>query len=504
MAGDDTRRTAIFASVFAFVGSGCLLVLELVAARLIAPDLGVSLYTWTSVIGVVLGGVSLGNFLGGRIGDRWPSRQSLAWVYLAGSASTALVLVVSRSVEAFELPNSAPAMLQVLWVTAVLFFVPSTVLGIPTPILTRLSLRSVDGSARVVGRVQAAATLGSITGVFLTGFGLISWFGVRHVIAGVAVVLLIMSVCAALPRSLLAIGATAVVALSVGVAAVTTSSPCTRESDYYCIRVASAPVEEGTRPVDAPAPRELYLDHLLHSTFDPVDPNNLGYGYEQAYARVVQAMWPDARSLDSFFVGGGGFVFPRYMERNYGGRLTVAEIDPEVTAVAREQLGFTPSSRMRVVGADARRELASLAERERFDVVFGDAFNDYAVPYHLTTREFHELVAERLAPDGAYVMNLVDGENHGLLRSEVATLRETFSNVGVLIPATGWPPVADRDTFVIVAANRPLPAGLLLVSLDALDAFLANGRRVVLTDDYAPVDQMLAPVFDAAMRRPDF
>jgi len=66
--------------VFAFFGSGCLLVLELVAARLIAPTLGVSLYTWTSVIGVVLGGVSLGNYLGGRLADRWPNRAALGLV----------------------------------------------------------------------------------------------------------------------------------------------------------------------------------------------------------------------------------------------------------------------------------------------------------------------------------------------------------------------------------------------------------------------------------------
>ena len=66
------------AVVLAFVGSGCLLILEIVAGRLLAPTVGVSLYTWTSVIGVVLAGVSLGNYLGGRLADRWP-RPLDAW-----------------------------------------------------------------------------------------------------------------------------------------------------------------------------------------------------------------------------------------------------------------------------------------------------------------------------------------------------------------------------------------------------------------------------------------
>ena len=55
-----------------FVASCCTLILELVAGRILAPFIGVSLYTWTSIIGVVLAGISLGNYLGGRIADRWP------------------------------------------------------------------------------------------------------------------------------------------------------------------------------------------------------------------------------------------------------------------------------------------------------------------------------------------------------------------------------------------------------------------------------------------------
>ena len=49
----DRRRIALYA-VVVFVSSALLLVLEIVAARLIAPHVGVSLYTWSAVIGVVL------------------------------------------------------------------------------------------------------------------------------------------------------------------------------------------------------------------------------------------------------------------------------------------------------------------------------------------------------------------------------------------------------------------------------------------------------------------
>ena len=117
------------AVVLAFVGSGCLLILEIVAGRLLAPTVGVSLYTWTSVIGVVLAGVSVGNFLGGRLADRAPDRSTVALIYVAGSVASLAILGLVHFVDTLELPSGAPAILQVLWLNAVLFFVPSTILA---------------------------------------------------------------------------------------------------------------------------------------------------------------------------------------------------------------------------------------------------------------------------------------------------------------------------------------------------------------------------------------
>src|SRR5262249_7150821 len=145
--------------VFAFLGSGCLLVLELVAGRLLAPTLGVSLYTWTSVIGIVLAGVTAGNFLGGRIADRYPSQSTLALIYVAGCLSSLAILALVHYVADLALPSGFPVTVQVLWLNAVLFFVPSTIIAAATPLLTRLSLHTVDEAGRVVGRIQAAAAL---------------------------------------------------------------------------------------------------------------------------------------------------------------------------------------------------------------------------------------------------------------------------------------------------------------------------------------------------------
>ena len=88
--------------------------------------------------------------------------------------------------------------------------------------------------------------------------------------------------------------------------------------------------------------------------------------------------------------------------------------------------------------------------------MLGDAFNDIAVPYHLTTKEFNEKVADHLSPRGLYLVNVVDGKDYDFLRSFIDTLTKTFRNVG-LMTVPGQAVQGERATFVVVAANRQLP-----------------------------------------------
>ena len=292
--GGDLRPLP-FPEVFAFLGSGCLLVLEIVAGRIIAPSVGVSLYTWTSVIGVVLAGLALGNWLGGRIADTRPGRTTLSALYLGGAAGTALILFFARDVSAFTAPTSWSAILQVLWITGLMFFIPSILLGTPTPMIVKLSLSSLDSTGRVVGRIQAAATAGSIAGVFLTGFALISWFGTRAIVAGVVVLLLLLAALshpyltdtsrvAKAVRRQPALGIVPVVVLVAALGlAMSAKSQCIKESNYFCIDVG--PDQTGQY-------RELRLDLLIHGIVDPQNPAELIYPYEKLYQQVTEATFP--------------------------------------------------------------------------------------------------------------------------------------------------------------------------------------------------------------------
>jgi MFS family permease len=195
--GDPDPRDARplrFPGAFAFLANGALLVLELVAGRVIAPTVGVSLYTWTAVIGVVLAGLSLGSWIGGEIADRRPGRSVLSLQFLLSALAAALILVFESNLDSVAAPFTWPQIWQVIWVSAVVFFLPSVLIGTVTPMIVKLSLNSLDVAGRVVGRIRAAAELGAIVGVFATGFVLIEPFRTRTIVAGVAIVLALLGV----------------------------------------------------------------------------------------------------------------------------------------------------------------------------------------------------------------------------------------------------------------------------------------------------------------------
>ncbi|MCL7451879.1 MAG: fused MFS/spermidine synthase [Anaerolineae bacterium] len=492
-----------------FVSSGCIMILELVAGRIIAPYVGVSLYTWTSVIGVVLAGISLGNYLGGWLADRSASLRLLGGILLlAGLASCGILAVDALG---GRLPGNWPIVVEILVLTAALFLVPCIILGTISPIVAKLAVRDLARTGRTVGRIYAAGSVGSIAGTFATGFVLISWLGTHIIVWGVAVTLLLMGLLF-LVRGQLVWMALGTLLLAGGTLLVTQqgwlSGPCTRETNYFCIKV-----HEEER--DGGAVQILTLDRLVHSYTSLDDPTKLVYGYEQIYAELTAYRAQSDDHLAALFIGGGGYTFPRYMEALYpGSDIHVVEIDPGVTAVAHDLLGLSQDSAIVTYNQDARFFLEQ-PPVSTYDLVMGDAFNDFSVPYHLTTKGFNDRVRAWLAADGLYFVNIIDGPRSDFLRAYIHTLRQTFRHVYVAPTIESWRE-ATRSTFVLIASDAPLDL-TALESLDAGDGFallaerilsprevdslLDEGRLVTLTDRYAPVDQMLAPVFREEVSR---
>jgi spermidine synthase len=224
----------------------------------------------------------------------------------------------------------------------------------------------------------------------------------------------------------------------------------------------------------------------------------------RAIAAATDTAFPAGRELAAYHLGGGGLTLPRFLSVVRPGTASVvSEIDPGVVELDEQRLGLTTGPDLEVRVEDARLGLRRLDADSR-DLVVGDAFGGVSVPWHLTTREAVADIARVVRPRGIYAANLIDHGPLGFARAEVATIREAFAHVAVLAdPVTLERGRGAGGNIVVVASDAPLDVPALRSALAArdltwgvvdgaaLDAWVADAT--VLTDDHAPVDQLLTP-----------
>lgn len=575
-------RDLRLAYAIVFLASFCGMTLELTASRVLALELGVSLFTWTGIIGVMLAGTAFGNLTGGLLADfmnkpgrgRNPRIALAATLILAGGG-TVLLFVTRFLISEFAPFAEWEPLYQVLGWTFSLFFLPMFLLGMVSPQVIRLSMPDVAHAGQVAGRIYAWSTGGAIAGTFATGYLLLSQLGTNATLLGVAAVLVFTSllIMRVWENSVLLYLASVVIGGVTGGLILNYRGErdpflvVKTESNYYTIRVTVDRTyfvdDEGNRYYRPTGFLNLSLDMLLHSSVDPAHPEILHYTHEYVQMEFVEAARLQTEQPHVLVIGGGGYTFPRYvMEVMPEARMDVVEIDPAVTQVAKEYLGLKDYPGLNIYHMDGRQYVAEVAAPGSYDVVVQDAVNDLSVPAHLLTKEYNDAVRAVLRPGGVYLLTVIDAIEYGQLwRAAMHTLRQTFSHVELL--GADEINVRDRQVFVIYASERPLdldqlrlgaaahqlrhlipilqqarpaaitsalagglahpvsplPAALLCaITPDWLQAlpvrirtvraepevirsYLEAEPRIVLTDQYAPVDNLMADVYRYRTRR---
>ncbi|NLB65678.1 MAG: fused MFS/spermidine synthase [Lentisphaerae bacterium] len=552
------------------LSGAALMTVELVASRLIARFLGSSLYTWTGVLGVILAGMSLGNYLGGRMADGARNLRGRVAVMFFASAAACLAILWLNG-----LAGQSPALMGLSWPARILlhmtwaFLLPATVLGTISPMIAKLAIDRSTQTGRAIGTLYAWNAVGSIAGTFVTGFYLTAWLGSVRIVVSMALVLAALGwlyAVAASPRFArrrhtdphgptrthtdAGDAAAGVIGASLGLAvfaalfalALAPGETAAKAGDWLGLR--DGPLEADaiyfaetqyqiltvTAEPGNPAHRSFFQDKLKHSEVDLSDLGDLKYPYMRIYdALVNQQMGRNREPVRLLLLGGGGYVFPNYLsQQRPGSELVVVEIDPGVTRAAQLAFGLPQDAPLEIVHMDARNYVADALRQNRaqpgavppFDLIVCDSVSDYSVPYQLTTLEFIEQVRQLLKPGGVYVMNLIDAFDAGGFMNAVAqTFEAVFPFRGAV---SAVPELGPRNTTVFVGANQPMPlediarwttrpdtfAGHVLDAADFAALRQRNGV-CVLTDDYAPVENLLAPVvrmdrmglLNAAVRR---
>ncbi|MFD6753351.1 MULTISPECIES: fused MFS/spermidine synthase [Micromonospora] len=488
------------AAFLVFYSSGAVLVLETAALRLVGPYVGVTLQVTSSVIGIALAAIAYGAWAGGWLADKRNPRTLLAPALVLSGIATAITLPAVRYAGEVLKGDTASA---ILLLVAVAVFAPAMLLSAVTPLVVKLQLADLRRTGQVVGRLSGIGTLGAVTATLVTGFVLVAALPSTVILFGLAASLGITGIAlgvylhrqdrATLPGPARVKAALAVLGLAGAGLTTIAPNPCDVETAYHCARVEADPGRESGRT--------LLLNSAQHSYVDLADPTHLEYAYTRWIGAVADVMAPEGQRLDALHLGGGGFTVPRYLTATRPGTDNlVFELDGGLVDLGEQHLGVRQGPDLEVMVGDARLWTARQATDSR-DFVVGDAFGHLVVPWHLATREMAADIRRVVRPGGVYVQNVIDYPPLRFIRSEVATVAAEFRHVALVAPPEAL--AGERGAnFLIVASDAPLPLAALRARLDADNepvSLLSGGDltdfvgdALVLTDDYAPVDQLLA------------
>ena len=480
-----------FLYTLVFVVGTASLGAEIAAARLMAPFFGASTIVWANTIGVVLVSLSIGYWLGGKLGDRYPRPRELCLVVAAAAALLAVVPFAARpffevSTDALD-EISAGAFVGSLVGVLFLIAIPVVLLGTCAPWAIRLAVPDVEHSGRTAGRLYAISTVGSLLGTMLAALVLIPFIGTQRTFLAFAVALGLVA-AAGLGWRYLAVPAAlaAVFAVPIGTVKATDGERVLfeGESEEQYIRVIEQ--EDGDRAL------ELNEGQATHSLYRPGSylTGDVWDGYLVAPFAVRDAA-PERIAILGNAAGTTARAYGHYFPQT---EVDGVEIDAKLTELGERYFDLD-NPKLEVAHEDARPWLED--SDGDYDVIMVDAYRQPYIPFYLATEEFFELVRDRLAPGGVVVVNAGHPEGNDDLEKVLgATMAEVF-------PTVLRDPIEDTNTLLIgseapgsarrlAEAVPGLPGELRVIA--ARESANIEGRLPggeVYTDDVAPVEWLI-------------
>lgn len=472
-----------------FISGAVVMMLELTGSRLLSPYLGSSTFIWTSLIGIILGSLSFGYYLGGKVADKNPSEKVLANILLVAAVLIALMTYLQADLLAFVTRLFDDLRVASVLASIILFTPASVILGMVSPYAVRLQMENVKTAGATVGRLYALSTIGSIVGTFLTGFVLFAFIGTLEILVLLSLILVLTSLL--LWRKGLGL-VMRLIFIVILIAA------------FFLLESLKAlAAEKGIIDIDSQYSRIRVFDdgevRYLDLEMNPssaiyLDSEELVFEYTKGY-EFVKSLRPGFDRV--LVIGGGTFTYPRYLRLKHPKALVdTVEIDPALTEVAVRYFRLDLSDeKMRIFNEDGRTYLNRVAAGS-YDLIFGDAFKSfYTVPHQLTTKEAVQKHFDALSEDGIVALNVigsVSGDVGKFFRAELATYKAVFPQVEVVLTRNSNPEALQN--LLIVAFKKKQSFAPEVAEKFYRDEIVLDVP--VLTDNFAPVEKYMLEFFD--------
>ena len=473
-----------------FICGAIGMILELIAARVLSPYVGSSNLIWTTIIGVMLISMSIGYWLGGKRADKDPNINNLSTTILLGALTTSLIPIFETVLVKNFVSISDNLVLIALVTSAIIFGIPSFVMATVSPFAVKLRDKEYSNVGEISGRTSSLSTIGSIFGTFLAGFFLIPTFGVRAIVFGTTVVLLILSIALYENKTrkfyiLIAVFAIAIFAFqSLGKIIYDRANPDVIkdvDSEYSRILIKQVAANDTTY-------KTMQVENGLESYIDE-ETGEMGARYLYYYD-LADYYLKDFKS--TLMIGGAAYTYPtHYLDKYEDKTIDVSEIDEKMTELAVEQFNLDINNeRLNVYHQDGRSFLNTTDNK--YDVILIDAFKGENAPFELTTYEAMKNARNILNDNGMVITNIISsisGDNSDFIKYEYSTYKKVFDDVKVFKVTN----VKDthRQNLILIGfkGNTDIDDSKYEEYKDLLDMELVDfsSDKGISTDNYAPI-----------------
>jgi len=488
-----------------FMTGGAVLIVEIVAVRILSPYYGSTIFTVSSVISVILAALSVGYYAGGKLADKHPSLKLFYGIIFASGIGVLFIQLLS-SIFLPLLGNSLSIVSGPLISAAFLFFLPALLLGMLSPFAIKLqSVRFPDiGIGTLSGEIFFWSTLGSIFGSLSAGFLLIPNFGISKIMTATGILLTLLG---AIPLIKSGVKGDKIFAMLIifffTIGAVAHFRPPTIENLVYETDGIYERITIFDAVINGLPARFLKQDRGF-SAAAFLGSDELVFEYTKFYS-IYKLFKPEAKEV--LFIGGGAYSMPKILlgelpEAN----IDVVEIEPSLFDIAKSYFEVPDDPRLNNHVEDGRRFLHD--SEKNYDLIFSDAYYSlYSIPAHLTTKEFFQLVHDKLEPDGMFYANILANpsrQGKSLLFSEMRTFLSVFPNSYFFAVDSPGLLTTQNIIFVSQKGNKELDFESAQIRehenpiIRSLGGKLINPVRFelsnypILTDDFSPVESLTA------------
>ena len=413
-----------------FICGAIGMILELVAARVLSPYVGSSNLIWTTIIGVMLISMSVGYWLGGKKADKDPSRNSLSNLILLGALTASLIPLLETVLVSNFAKITDNLVVIALITSAVIFGIPSFVVATVSPFAVKLRDKEYENLGEISGSTSSLSTIGSIFGTFLAGFFLIPTFGVRTIVLGITIVLLILAILLHEDKNRKYFIFVAIIAISIfafqilGKVVFEKQNPDIIEdvdSQYSRIWIKQVAANDTTY-------KTMQVENGLESYVDEKT-GDMGARYLYYYD-LADYYLKDFKS--TLMIGGAAYTYPtHYLDKYEDKTIDVAEIDEKMTELAEKHFNLDINNeRLNIYHQDGRSFLNTT--KNKYDVILIDAFKGENAPFELTTYEAIKNARNILNDNGMVITNVIsslEGEEADFIEYEYSTYKKVFDDV---------------------------------------------------------------------------